>query len=155
VLNKSSVYNLLILDELGTKGHIMRLILLATFVLIYPGIAAASDCWVAGKFQGQSAMSDKNYNFVRDGFADGMLICFSDSGGRVTGSDLSLTRFGESTLIGFSKNDKGLETVNVYQLDRKRGKLLITQSRIGTATEVPILPDYTAAYVGDAVPSSQ
>lgn len=100
-------------------------------------------------------MSVDGYGFVEDSFADGMLICFSGDVGRVTGNDLPLTQFGESTLVGWSENGRGLETVNTYQLDREQGRLLITQSRIGTATEVLILPDYAAVYVGRAVPASQ
>lgn len=116
--------------------------------------ANATDCWIAGNFQGKSAMSDA-FEFLDEGFSDGMLICFTDDSGHVSGNDLQLVRFGESTLIGWAQNGRGLETVNTYQIDRERGKALITQSRIGTATHISILPDYAAAFVGDAVPAGQ
>ncbi|MBX3487936.1 hypothetical protein [Parvibaculum sp.] len=133
----------------------MRLFSIVAICALLPVVANASDCWVAGEFEGRSTMSTGGYNFIEDSFADGMLICFSGDVGRVTGNDLPLTQFGASTLIGWSENGQGLETVNTCQLDRERGRLLITQSRIGTATEVPILPDYAAVYVGRTVPASQ
>ena len=115
--------------------------------------ALASECWIAGRFIGQSAQADRDYRFASDNFRDGMLICFTDDGGMVTGSDLQLYRFGMSTLIGYGSNNQGLETVNVYQIDRVRQKLLLTQSRIGTASVTSLLPDYAAVFVADVVPA--
>jgi hypothetical protein len=129
-----------------------RSLLAALAALAFAAPAAAYDCWVAGGFQGKSAPSDEGFNFIDDKFADGMMICLRDDGGTVTGNDLSLLRLGESTLIGWASNGLGLEVVNTYQIDRDRGKLLLTQSRIGTASEVPILPDYAAVFVADIVP---
>lgn len=126
-------------------------LLLAASVLLLPVAASAADCWVAGSFQGKSAMSHEGYRFTDDNFADGMLICFEDAQGFVTGNDLPLARFGESTPVGWGHNSRGLEVVNTYQIDRDRGKLLMTHSRIGTASEVAILPDYAAVFVADVV----
>ena len=81
-----------------------------------------------------------------------MKICFTAEGGVVTGNDLELVRMGASTLIGWAAHPEGLETVNVYQIDRARQKLLFTQSRIGTATVTDLLPDYAAVFVADVVP---
>jgi len=39
----------------------------------------------------------------------------------------------------------------VYQLIRERGKMLYMQTRIGTRTIVPLLPDILTAFVGDAI----
>ena len=115
------------------------------------GPALASECWVAGNFVGQSAQADRSYQFDSDSFTDGVLICFTEDGGMVTGSDLQLYRLGPSTLIGYGSNEQGLETVNVYQIDRQRQKLLLTQSRIGTASVTSLLPDYAAVFVADVV----
>ncbi|GGA42351.1 hypothetical protein GCM10011499_10070 [Pelagibacterium lentulum] len=98
-------------------------------------------------------MSSEGYSFTDDSFADGMLLCFTDGGGTVSGNDLQLVRFGESTLIGWAETGMGLETVNTYQLDRQHNKLFISQSRIGTVTHNSVLPDYVAAFVADAVPA--
>lgn len=125
---------------------------LAMTVGLLTSTAAGADCWVAGNFEGRSAMSE-SYGFVNDTFSDGMLICFTENGGHVSGNDLQMVRLGESTLVGWASNGRGLETVNSYQIDRERGKVLITQSRIGTATHISVLPDYAAAYVGDAAPA--
>ncbi|MCC6008968.1 MAG: hypothetical protein JJU40_15040 [Rhodobacteraceae bacterium] len=114
--------------------------------------AHASDCWLATNFRGQSAQADAGYRFASDRFADGMLVCFTGEGGFVTGNDLKLARPGESTLIGWSDNGLGLEVVNVYQIDRDRRVLLLTQSRIGTATVTSLLPDYAAVFIADVVP---
>ncbi|MCC5974834.1 MAG: hypothetical protein JJT81_12375 [Rubellimicrobium sp.] len=129
----------------------MRLALPLTCLVLLPVVASAADCWVAARFHGKSAMSHEGYRFTDDHFADGMLICFEDGQGFVTGNDLPLVRFGESTLVGWGENSRGLEVVNTYQIDRERGKLLMTQSRIGTASEISILPDYAAVFVADVV----
>lgn len=119
--------------------------------LTFPTLAA-SECWVAANIEGRSATSFNGYAFDQDSFP-AMLICFTDEGGTVSGNDLGLARLGPSTLIGWAQNDAGLETVNTYQLDRDRGKLLITQSRLGTATMTSALPDYAAVFIGDVVPA--
>ncbi len=119
--------------------------------LLSPAVAIANDCWVAGNFVGKSAMSSEEYAFTDNSFKDGMLICFIGEGGTVTGNDLALVRFGESTLIGWGENGLGLEVVNTYQLDRQRNKLFVTQSRIGTATHNSILPDHVSAFVGNVI----
>ncbi|MBQ1203678.1 MAG: hypothetical protein IIX61_07770 [Loktanella sp.] len=129
----------------------MRMILSIIAAVLLPTIAKA-ECWVAGNITGRSASAFENFSFDDDGFP-AMLICFTDEGGTVTGNDLQLVRLGPSTLIGWDANENGLEVVNTYQLDRERGKLLITQSRIGTASITSLLPDYAAVFVGDAKPA--
>lgn len=129
----------------------MRIFAIACVMLV-PAHVVAGECWEASNFTGQSAESDRAYQFDSDRFADGMKICFTTEGGVVTGNDLELVRIGASTLIGWAANPKGLETVNVYQIDRARQKLLFTQSRIGTATVTDLLPDYAAVFVADVVP---
>ena len=124
-----------------------------TCLALCAGPAFASDCWVAANFVGHSAQADREYQFARDNFSDGMRICFTEEGGIVTGSDLQLYRFGISTLIGYGSNGHGLETVNVYQIDRERQKLLLSQSRMGTDTVTSLLPDYAATFVADVVPA--
>ncbi|MBK5927569.1 hypothetical protein [Rhodobaculum claviforme] len=111
--------------------------------------ASAVECWTASNFRGQTAQADGGYRFKSDSFADGMLICVTAEGGMVRGNDLDLVRLGDSTLMGWVTNGLGLEVVNVYQIDRRRGVLLVTQSRIGTATVTPLLPDYAAVFVAD------
>lgn len=129
--------------KLRTTGLALLLLTLSS------GALAGDECWIAGNFVGKSASSFENYEFVDNSFADGMLICFTGDTGTVTGSDLSLLRMGPSTLIGWGTNDKGLEVVNTYQIDRVNKMLLITQSRIGTATMLSTLPDFAAAFVGN------
>jgi len=53
-------------------------------------------------------------------------MCFTDEGGVVTGTDIPLVKFGQSTLAGYSGNGQGLEVFEVYQLDRdkKKGEVL-------------------------------
>jgi hypothetical protein len=127
----------------------------ALLALLWSSTAQAQDrdCWIAGNFLGLSANSFDDYAFSDDALRDGMLVCFTRDGGNVSGNDLPLIRMGPSTLIGWSSNELGLETVNTYQLARGRRKLLVTQSRIGTATVTTALPDYTAAFVADVVPA--
>ena len=118
--------------------------------VLFPTIAAA-DCWIAGNFRGQTATADNAYRFTQDGFADGMSICFTEDSGVISGNDLPLVRVGRSTLVGFSVTEHGLEVVNVYQIDRANSTLLLTQSRIGTATITPLLPDYAGVFVAEVV----
>ena len=113
---------------------------------------AKAECWIASNIRGQSAEAPRGYTFGEDTFSDGMRICFFGETGFVSNNDLNLVQFGRSTLIGVSIRDAGLETVNAYQIDRANGKLLIIQSRLGTATVVPFLPDYAAVFVGDVIP---
>jgi hypothetical protein len=130
----------------------MRIFIIAAIACVIPiATASANDCWLARNFDGRSANSDRDYSFMSDTFADGALICFHEATGSVTGNDLRLVRFGKSTLVGWAENGRGLEVVNTYQIDRERRKLLVTQSRIGTATHVGILPDYAATFVADVV----
>lgn len=125
---------------------------LTLFVTMLAPTLAFGECWVVGNIEGQSASSFNDFEFETDGFQP-MLLCFTDEGGTVTGNDLALFRLGPSTLVGWSSNEGGLETVNTYQLDRARGKLFITQSRIGTASITSALPDYAAVFVGNAMPA--
>jgi hypothetical protein len=128
----------------------MRAALLIFAALVFTAATAnANECWLAGNFDGRVAMSTEGFEFSPDRFGDGMLICFTTNGGTVSGSDLQFVRMAPSTLIGFSSNAAGLETVNVFQIDRERHKLFLTQSRIGTATVTTLLPDYAAAFVAD------
>ena len=117
---------------------------------VSPSVGFA-ECWFASNFRGQTAQADEGYQFTPDTFRDGMLVCFTDETGMVTGNDLPLMRLGNSTLIGISYNERGLEVVNVYQIHRTDSKLLVTQTRIGTATITALLPDYAAVFVGDVV----
>jgi hypothetical protein len=113
--------------------------------------ASQAECWVAGNFIGQSAQADRGYLFQPDTFRDGMLICFTGETGTVSGNDIPLVRLGHSTLLGASINDRGLEVVNVYQIDRANSKLLFTQTRIGTASVTSLRPDYAATFGADVV----
>ena len=123
--------------------------LLLALQLAAPSIFA-DECWSVTNIKGYSAFADKDYEFSKDGLRNPMLVCFGTDSGIVTGSDLQFVRFGESTLIGLNANDKGNEVVEVYQIDRKRKKLLYVKSRIGTETVIPIFSDVALSFVGDA-----
>ncbi|GFM35927.1 hypothetical protein [Desulfovibrio psychrotolerans] len=122
---------------------------------IFPFECLGEDCWIASEIKGKSATAFDNYVFTDNSFKDGMLICFTDDGGLVTGNDIPLVRFGKSTLVGVSITEKGLEVVNTYQIDRANRILLITQSRLGTHTITTILPDNVSAFAGKVVPAGQ
>ncbi len=113
--------------------------------------ALANDCWVVGSFSGHTAASNGGYRFVEDGIDQATLVCFTAEGGIVTGNDITLVKFGESTLAGYSGNDQGFEVFVVYQLDRVNKKMFYTKTRIGTRTVTSILPDLVSSFVGDAV----
>jgi hypothetical protein len=125
--------------------------------LVLGGITSsyADECWIASNVKGYSAVSNQDYAFVEDGLSQPLLICFSPDGGTVTGSDVRLVKFGDSTLAGYAGNEQGNEVFVVYQIDRERQKLLFTLSRVGTNTVVPLLPDVVRAFVGDAVQAPQ
>lgn len=120
-------------------------------IVSFAATAKANECWRASNFDGRAAISTEAFKFSPDRFSDGMLICFTENSGTVSGSDLQFVRMAPSTLIGFSSNAAGLETVNVFQIDRERNKLFLTQSRVGTATVTTLLPDYAGAFVADVV----
>lgn len=131
------------------KGRACCIFLVLTLAGIMP--ASASDCWVVTNFKGYSAYSHEDYRFVEDHFAQPILVCFTAEGGTVTGLDVPVMKFGQSTLAGYGGNEKGNEMFVVYQLDRERRKMLYMQTRIGTKTVVPILSDVVRSFVGDAV----
>ena len=116
-----------------------------------PQLLAADEWWAVINLKGVSATSDQGYKFSPDGLKS-LLICFSEEGGSVTGTDMKLTKFGKSTLVGVSIDSRGMETLEVYQIDREKMKLLYTKSRIRTNTVAPLLPDMVIALIGDAKP---
>lgn len=121
-------------------------------LLAIPGIAVAKDCWKLTDLKGQVAMSVENYDFQTDTEDGSIVLCFEGQGGFVTGEDTKFTKFGKSTLVSVGVH-KGMEVVETYQIDRARGFVLFTQSRIGA--NVPGLPDIVAALKGKAIPLSR
>lgn len=114
--------------------------------------ASAKECWALTSLQGYIAASTEKYAFVPDKFSNPMVLCFNDDDtGSVTGDDTNLSKFGASTLVGWATN-KGIELIETYQIDRVKGKVLFTKSRIGTATVIPNGPDVISAFVGKAEP---
>ena len=101
--------------------------------------------------QGHTAAASDGYRFAEDGIDHPILVCFTDEGGVVTGTDIPLVKFGQSTLAGYADNGQGLEAFEVYQLDRDNKKMLYTKTQIGTATVTSALPDLVSSFVGDAV----
>lgn len=124
---------------------IFSIILLLSPILVY-----ANECWTVSRIKGYSAFADEGYKFSPDGLKGPILVCFGTDSGVVTGTDTNFAKFGESTLVGVGGNNQGNETVEVYQLDREKGKLLYTKSRIGTKTISPALSDVVVSFVGDA-----
>lgn len=119
------------------------------------GQTYASDCWVITNIRGYSAYADQTYKFNPDGLQVPVTLCFTSTGGTVTGTDIRFVKFGESTLAGFGGNDKGDELFEVYQIDREKKKLLYTKTRIGTKTVMPIFSDVVSAFVGEAQPTAK
>jgi hypothetical protein len=132
----------------------MRRMILFFTVLIFSLHASAEDkeCWSLTGVKGVAAYSKDNYAFSQDGYSDPMLLCFESSTqtGSVTGDDTRFFMLGPSTLVGYATN-RGIELAEVYQIDRERGKVLFTKSRIGTASLLPGMPDIVGAFVGKAV----
>ena len=128
--------------------HLLYSVLVAG-VIALPLPSNAQECWTASNIKGYSAFADEGYSFSKDGLSNPVLICFSDDGGTVTGTDVRFVRFGVSTLAGYGGNDKGNELFEVYQIDRANGKLLYVKTRIGTKSVAPVLSDVVSSYVGD------
>ena len=122
----------------------------AMFAVLLPMASLADDCWIVSNIKGYAAYADHNYEFMKDGLPNNVLICFTEDGGNVTGSDVRFVKFGNSTLAGYGGNHKANEMFEVYQIDREKGKVLYTKCRIGTKTVMPILSDVVCSYVGDA-----
>jgi hypothetical protein len=122
----------------------------AAIVLFIPIPSHANECWAITNIKGYSAFADEGYKFSQDGIRNPLLLCFTEKGGTVTGTDIQFVRFGESTLAGYGGNDQGNELFEVYQIDRTKKKLLYVKSRIGTKTVAPILSDVVSSFIGDA-----
>lgn len=129
----------------------LAIILLMVGGTLHSVAGQASDCWQAGPVSGWSATAFNDYDFEEDSHGQGMVICFTEGSGTVSGSDLDIVRIADSTLLGVG-GGSGSEVVNTWQIDRHRRKLLFTQSRIGTAALTSFLPDYAAVFVADVVP---
>ncbi len=130
----------------------MRYLRIALFLALAGSAPAfADDCWIVSNLHGYTAADSDAYRFSEDGIGHAILICFTADGGSVSGTDIPLVKFGNSTLAGYSGNEAGLEAFEVYQLDRNNEKLLFTRTRIGTRTVTSALPDLMSAFVGDAV----
>ena len=126
----------------------------AVLALVAQG-ATAKEYWALTELQGQIAASPDKYVFQSDRFSNPMVLCFNDeTAGTVSGDDTRFVRFGTSTLVGWAQN-KGIELVESYQIDRVNGRVLFTKSRIGTATVIPGGPDIAGAFVGKAVRLSE
>lgn len=123
----------------------------AILILIAIIPSSANECWKVSKLKGFAAYADSGYKFIKDGLPTPTMLCFGETEGTVTGTDIRFVKFGSSTLAGYGGNDKGNEVFEVYQLDRQNKKLLYTKSRIGTKTVAPILSDVVMSLVGDAV----
>jgi hypothetical protein len=125
-------------------------LILAFVFLLSPLSSHANECWSISNIKGYSAYADQDYKFSPDGLRNTILVCFSSDSGVVTGTDTKFVKFGESTLVGLGGNNQGNETVEVYQLDREKKKLLYVKSRIGTKTVMPLFSDTVLSFVGDA-----
>ena len=124
--------------------------ILAFALLLSPLCGLANECWSMSNIKGYSAFAAQGYKFSPDALRGTILVCFGSDSGVVTGTDTEFVKFGESTLIGLGRNERGNETVEVYQLDRAQKKLLYVKSRIGTKTVMPFLSDTILSFVGDA-----
>ena len=128
----------------------IRLIAAAALALVAQH-ASAKECWALTDLKGQIAVSSDKYVFQPDKFSNPMVLCFNDEKtGTVSGDDTRFVRFGVSTLVGWAEN-KDIELVEAYQIDRVNGKVLFTKSRIGTASVIPGGPDLVGAFIGKAV----
>ncbi|MBK8727749.1 MAG: hypothetical protein IPL96_17355 [Holophagaceae bacterium] len=130
----------------------LELLFLLVSIPLWPQQAPKEEWWAISKLKGYSADSLDEYRKFSENGLHPLLICLGEKNGTVTGSDLNFVKLGESTLVGVSVDERGMETVEVYQLDRVKRKLLYTKSRVRTGTVAPILPDTVMALVGSATP---
>lgn len=133
---------------------IVRTALLAMCLLAIGRPAFAKECWALTDMKGEMAFSSKEYTFEADRFSTPMVLCFEEKTGSVSGDDTQLLRFGTSTLAGWATN-KGIELLEVYQIDRTNERALFTKTRIGTNTVIPGAPNVVGAFVGKAVKLSE
>jgi hypothetical protein len=126
-----------------------RLVILGLCALLTQQ-AHSKECWSVTNLAGQIADSDSKYAFARDSYKNRLVLCFNDDAtGSVTGDATQFMKIGFSTLVGVAQN-KGIELVETYQIDRALGRVFFTKSRIGSATVIPGRPDVVGAFVGAA-----
>lgn len=126
-------------------------LIVAALVGMAFGRAEASECYTAQNIIGQKATSSESYNFINDGFSGRMLVCLDGDTGYVSDNNIDFARLGQRTLVGYAENGRGLEVVEVYQVDNIKGKIFITQSRIGGASLSPPFPESASVFIGDIV----
>ncbi len=126
-----------------------RIALLFTTIIFFSHYIIADETWLVTNINGYGAYSP-DYVFDSDALAaKKMVITFTKDGGSVTNSDVPFTKLDDSTLIGYSSNEKGYSLIEVYQINRSQKKLQLTQTRINTKELTPYLPDKVAFMVGD------
>jgi hypothetical protein len=88
-------------------------------------VAQTDECWTIGSFEGQNALAPE-YEHFPDSLASGQMICLSGDTGFVSGNDIPLVRLGPNTLVGYSSNTSGLESLTTYQIDRVNRRVLFS-----------------------------
>lgn len=126
------------------------IVALLVYMIFISNQSYADECWIVDNIQGKAAYAGDQYTFVDDGLPGQIRICFTESGGSVSGSDAEFIKYGTSTLIGTGRNDQGNELVEVYQLDMSTFKLHYVMTRIGTKSVAPFFSDTVRSFVGDA-----
>ena len=123
--------------------------LLFTTILFFSHYIVADETWLVININGYGAYSP-DYVFDTDALAiKKMVITFTKDGGTVTNSDVKFIKLDDSTLIGYSSNEKGYSIVEIYQINRSQKKLQFTQTRINTRELIPNFPDKVTSMVGD------
>ena len=128
------------------------MIFIALFFL--PVVTYADECWAVTNVKGYGAYANEKYKYIEDGLVNSVVVvCFTEKGGYVIGTETKFIKLGKSTLVGYAGSHKGNELVEVYQIDRENNKLLYTKSRVGTQfidnPIAKILSNVVASYVGD------
>ena len=125
---------------------LIRLGILCSLFLIFTVRGSNVEIWKVTNIKGQTQLLQQKKD-VADGF-DGQVIMlkFLEKSGTVSGTTSEIIKIDNNTLIGYGFDGKGGGTiVEVYQINRKRNKMQMTQSRINMG-----MLDKVSYFIGDA-----
>jgi hypothetical protein len=132
-------------------SYLHKLIGLVFVVFVFMTYSANAETWELTNIKGYSARANSmpKYKYESDELTEKVLLTFNDDSGTASGTSTKFVRYGESTLVGVVVQE-GFETVVVYQIDRQRDKVLISQSRMSKKLAEILIPNHVWSFVGDA-----
>lgn len=131
--------------------HFMKTFMLIVLVSSLATQNLRAETWELTNIKGYSARGNNipKYKYENDELPETITLTFNENTGEVSGTSIKFVRHGKYTLVGVALQE-GFETVVVYQIDRQRNKVLVSQSRMSDKFAETLIPNRIWSFVGDA-----